>query len=244
MSSTWEAPAAGVAWRGVAWRSITSRLDSASDAIGPPSRDVPDRRLVARRLSAAFCCASTRNTRRGSARSSRTTTRRCRRCERGGGASGRRHGRAVNQVLAQDAKPPLALIRVMNPIMRRLLSTPAGRLIRPFALLEFDGHRSGRRYRVPVGWHRVDGKPVVFTPAPWRENFRGGRAATIWYRGRRIDTTATLDDDPDRVAAALQSLAQVRGSLRAVGVRPVPGRPITAADAAAVDRALIRFDAG
>ena len=148
----------------------------------------------------------------------------------------------MNQVLAQDARPPLALIRVMNPIMRRLLPTPAGRLIRPFALLEFEGQRSGRRYRVPVGWHRIDGKPVVFTPAPWRDNFRGGRTATIWHRGHHTDTTATLDDDPAHVAAALQSLAHVKGSLRAVGVRAAPGRPVTAADAEAVDRALIRFD--
>ena len=73
-------------------------------------------------------------------------------------------------------------------------------------------------------------------------NFHGGRTATIWHRGHRTDTTATLDDDPAHVAAALQSLAHVKGSLRAVGVRAAPGRPVTAADAEAVDRALIRFD--
>lgn len=143
--------------------------------------------------------------------------------------------------LVQDARPPLLLIRALNPIMRLLLPTPAGRLIRPFALLEFEGRRSRRRFRVPVGWHHIDGKPVVFTPAPWRENFRGGRAVTIWHRGHRIDTTATLNDDPGYVAAALQTLAAARGSLRAVGVRMPPGRHLTAADAAAVDRAVIRF---
>jgi hypothetical protein len=150
----------------------------------------------------------------------------------------------MSEVVAQDARPPLALIRGINPVLRLVLPTPAGRLLRSVALLEFHGRRSGRRYRVPVGWHRIDGRPAVFTPAPWRENFRGGRAATIWHRGHRLDAIATLDDDPAHVAAALQSLADVRGSVRAVGVRMPPGRPVTAADAESVDRALIRFSTG
>jgi len=148
----------------------------------------------------------------------------------------------VNGTLAQDARPPLLLIRMMNPVMRTLLRSPAGRLVRPFALLEFDGRHSGRRYRVPVGWHTVDGEPAVFTPAPWRENFRGGRMVNVWHRGRRSRAVATLDDDPVDVAVALQALAEDRGSLRAVGVRMAPGRRLTAADARNVDRALIRFE--
>jgi hypothetical protein len=147
------------------------------------------------------------------------------------------------EVRAQDARPPLALVRVMNPIMRLLLPTPVGRLIRPFALLEFVGRRSGRRYRVPVGWHYLGNDPVVFTPAPWRDNFRGQRNVTIWHLGRRTRSTATLVDDPELVAAALQQLADARGSLRPVGVRIASGRRVTAADVEAVDRALLRFDA-
>jgi hypothetical protein len=52
-----------------------------------------------------------------------------------------------------DARPPLALIKIMNPVLRRLLPTPFGRVVRPFALLEFAGRRNGRRYKVPVGWY-------------------------------------------------------------------------------------------
>lgn len=65
---------------------------------------------------------------------------------------------------------------------------------------------------------------------------------TIWHRGQAIETTATLDDDPAQVAAALQRLAAAGGSLRSVGVRMVPERQVSAADVAAVDRAVIRFD--
>lgn len=143
--------------------------------------------------------------------------------------------------VARDARPPLLLVRILNPAMRLLLRTPVGRFIRPFALIEFHGHRSGRRYRVPVGWHEIDGAHVVFTPAPWRANFRTPSPVTVTFRSRRRDFTGTLDDDPEAVAAALQTLADQRGTLRPIGVAVPSGHRITEADVAAVDRALIRF---
>lgn len=142
---------------------------------------------------------------------------------------------------ARDARPPLVLVRLMNPIMRLVLRTRLGWLVRPFALLEFDGRRSGRRYRVPVGWHEIDGGEAVFTPAAWRTNFRGGNGAIVWYRGGRRHLTGALDVDPERVAADLQSLAERRGSLRPVGIALARDRRVTALDVEAVDRAVIRF---
>ena len=130
----------------------------------------------------------------------------------------------------------------MNPVLRAFLPTPIGRLISPFALLEFDGARTGRHYRVPVGWHDIAGRPVVFTPAPWRVNLRGGVPVTVHHRGRRCTTTATLDNDADSVAASLRHLATARGSLRAVGIRLPPGHEINATDVRTLDRAAIRFE--
>ena len=141
---------------------------------------------------------------------------------------------------ARDARPPLLLVRLMNPVLRVVLRTPLGRLVRPFALLEFDGRRSGRRFRVPVGYHESANGRVVFTPAPWRVNFRGGTPVTVHFRGRREELTGRLDDDPERVAAALQMLAD-RGALGLVGVDVPAGHRIGAADVQALDRALIRF---
>ena len=143
--------------------------------------------------------------------------------------------------VARDARPPVLLVRLLNPVMRIVLRTPVARVVRPFALLEFDGRRTGRRYRVPVGWHEVDSGPVVCTPAPWRVNFREGIAVTVRFRGRRHELTGTLDDDARRVATALQSLADRRGSLRPVGIDLPPGHRITTNDVVALDRALIRF---
>ena len=148
----------------------------------------------------------------------------------------------MSTIIASDARPPLILVRVMNPIMRVVLRTPLGRLVRPFALLEFTGRRSGRRFLVPVGWHEIDSRHVAITPAPWRVNFRDGIPVTVWFRAQRQDLIGVLDDDTDRVAVALQSLADRRGSLRPVGVDIPPGHRVTAADVAAVDRAVIRFE--
>lgn len=145
-------------------------------------------------------------------------------------------------IAARDARPPLALVRVMNLIMRVVLRTPLGRLVRPFALLEFTGRRSARRLLVPVGWHEIDSGHIVITPAPWRANFRDGIPVTVWFRGQRQNLIGVLDDEPDRVAVSLQSLADRRGSLRPIGVDIPAGHGVTAADVAAVDRAVIRFE--
>jgi hypothetical protein len=142
----------------------------------------------------------------------------------------------------RDAKPPLLLVRMMNPVLRLLLRTPVGRAIRPFALLEFAGRRTGRRFLVPVGWHSLPTGTVVFTPAPWRANFAGGIPVTVHHAGRHLALTGTLETDPDRVAAAMRSLVALRGSLRRIGVELPAGTQLTAADVRAVDRSLITFD--
>ncbi|MEY2420918.1 MAG: hypothetical protein QOI95_985 [Acidimicrobiaceae bacterium] len=142
--------------------------------------------------------------------------------------------------IVSDARPPIALIRVLNPIMRTMLRTPLGWIVRPFALLEFRGRHSGRRFQVPVGWHDVDGETVVFTPASWRNNFDGELRVIVRYRGRTHRLTGSLVTDPEAVAATLRSLSN-GSSLRKVGIAMPKGHAITAADVMSVDRAMIRF---
>jgi len=140
-----------------------------------------------------------------------------------------------------DARPPLAVIRILNPLMRAVLRTPLGRLVRPFALLEFSGRRTGRRYRVPVGWHEIDGLALVFTPAAWRQNFADRTAVSVRYRGFTQQMTGKLVMDPAQVAANLQSLFASGASPRSVGLDVPEGHTITASDVAAVNRAMISF---
>jgi len=127
--------------------------------------------------------------------------------------------------------------------MRFVLRTPLGRLVRPFALLEFSGRRSGRRYCVPVGWHESDDGPVVLTPSPWRINFAGGAHITAHYRGRRQHMTGILVTDPATVAAVLQSMFASGTSPRSMGLEVATGHTITPSDVVSVERAMIRLQA-
>ena len=140
-----------------------------------------------------------------------------------------------------DQRPPDRVVRGLNPVVRALLRSPAGRLIGGLGLLEFDGRRTHRRYRVVVGCHRLDGETVVFTPAPWRSNFTSGATATVLHRGQRQTLTGTLDTDPARVANALGRLIDSGTSPRALGLNVPAGHSITATDVETIDRAMIRF---
>ncbi|MET0838769.1 MAG: hypothetical protein ABWY19_08320 [Marmoricola sp.] len=142
---------------------------------------------------------------------------------------------------AQDARPPFLLVKGLNLVLRPTLRSPLGRLVPGVAMLEFRGRRTGRLFRVPVGWHAVEGGHVVVTPARWRSNFRDGCPVTVHARGRRRQMIGRLEDEPEDVAAALRSIAVSRGSLRFLGIRVPDGRELTGDDVRLLDRALLMF---
>jgi hypothetical protein len=142
----------------------------------------------------------------------------------------------------RDARPPAALVRVLNPIMRVVLRTPLGRLVKPLALLEFRGQRSGRTYRVPVGWHNADGVHIVLTPAPWRANFTPSAPVVVHHRGRALDMTGTLVSDPAEVARYIGTVLLGGTPARQIGLQIPTGHTISEADVVHVDRQVIRFD--
>jgi len=141
----------------------------------------------------------------------------------------------------RDARPPRLLVSPLNVVNRWFLSSRLGRAAPGLALLEFRGRRSGRPYRVPVGWHLVQGEGVVVTPAPWRANFASGLPVTVHQRGRSRRCTGALDTDRHAVAAALNELLASGTSGRLLGLSVPRGYVLGGDDAAAVDRALIRF---
>ena len=140
-----------------------------------------------------------------------------------------------------DARPPRLAVAALNPMLRLVLRTPLGRSIRPLALLDFPGRRSGRRFSVVVGWHSIDGLPVVITPASWRANFTGGRRATVRSRAQRTELIGTLDEDPEAVARCIVALVEGGTAPRALGLSIPEGHTITADDVRSSDRAIVRF---
>jgi len=143
--------------------------------------------------------------------------------------------------VVRDARPPAAVIRFLNPIIRVLLPSRLGRLVRPLALIEFTGRRSGSRYCVPVGLHHAAGLVVVFTPAAWRANFSGSAPATLHYRGRSRRMTGTLVSDPAEVAEAMRSVLAGGTPPRLLGLDIPSEHRVDASDIASVGREMIRF---
>lgn len=141
----------------------------------------------------------------------------------------------------RDARPSAMVVRVLNPIMRMALRTPLGKMIGPLAMLEFAGRRSGRRFRVPVGWHVVGDEMLVFSPASWRLNFLGGADVVVYHRGRARQMSGSLVTDHADVARALASVLADGTSARALGLDIAEGHIVTGADIAAVDRMMIRL---
>ena len=116
--------------------------------------------------------------------------------------------------------PPDALLRAVNPLMRRLIGR--GIVGKHLLVLHYTGHKSGRRFDVPAGFLMIDGVVCVLTNSAWRHNFAGGRDIEVTLHGDRRPARAVLVDDPDLVAEVYQGLFQELGARQArrrLGIR-------------------------
>lgn len=89
--------------------------------------------------------------------------------------------------------PPDALMRLVNPIMRRMIAR--GAAASQLLILHYTGRRTGARYDVPVGYHTIDGEILLLTNSGWRHNFAGGADIEVTYHGKRRRARAELVDD-------------------------------------------------
>jgi hypothetical protein len=142
------------------------------------------------------------------------------------------------------APPPPALMRMINPLVRRVLTTrPLGRRVALQALLEFDGRRSGKRFRVPVCLHLIDGVSMVFTERPWRLNFTDPTRVTVTHQGRvRHGRAVLLPATPQQIGTALRTALDNGASPFEVGLKVDKAYDPTVADLSTIARSLIRID--
>ncbi len=62
--------------------------------------------------------------------------------------------------------PPDKILRMVNPILRRLLRTPiAGAARQQIMVLSFKGRKTGRAYSIPVSAHQIDNALYALWPA-------------------------------------------------------------------------------
>ncbi len=127
--------------------------------------------------------------------------------------------------------PPDALVRVVNPVMRRLLASPLHSVVSgQLVLLRYRGRRSGRSFALPLGRQEHRGHVAAYTNSAWRHNFRGGHDAELVDRGRPRPVRGTLVEDVDEVAAAYARRIDELGwqaAQRRLGIRITVGRPPT-----------------
>lgn len=113
------------------------------------------------------------------------------------------------------SEPPEAVMRVMNPVLKFVLRTPAGAAVKQFMVLRFTGRKSGREYTVPVSAHWLDGQLYALANATWKLNFRGGGPAQVSYGGKTTAMRGELIEDPATVAELFHRCATEYGPKKA-----------------------------
>ena len=119
-------------------------------------------------------------------------------------------------------RPPLRLLRLGNPVVRAILLSPAhgllsGRLI----VVEYEGHRTGRTFAIPLRYAQAaDGRLVAVAVDPgrkqWWRSFTEPRSAVVLQRGQRHEVVGTLAEGGARDEARQAYVAQYSRSARLV----------------------------
>lgn len=141
------------------------------------------------------------------------------------------------------APPPLPLLHLVNPAVRRVLVSPLGRWIGALMLIQVVGRRSGRTLRFPVVAHSVEGRLHAMTDRPWRLNFTGGAAVTVTHRGQEVTGRGVLLElSPEEVGVFIRRALDEGESPRALGIKVRAGHDPSVAELAALGQSVIRFD--
>ncbi len=111
---------------------------------------------------------------------------------------------------------PRFMIKLMNPLMKALLSSPFhGRVSKSLMLLSFTGRKSGKRFTTPVGYLRQGSTILVFSHSAWWKNLIGGAPVSMRIQGQTIPGLAKPVDDPLEIKSMVRDLIAANGEERA-----------------------------
>jgi len=118
--------------------------------------------------------------------------------------------------------PSKAFLRLVNPILARLLHTPlAGAARNQFMVVDFTGRKSGRPYSLVLTAHLIDGILYALTGATWKANFRDGAPAHVLHDGKTTAMHGELITDTAHVAGLYARCVESYGVKRAERVMGV-----------------------
>jgi hypothetical protein len=112
--------------------------------------------------------------------------------------------------MAGSHKPFVVVNRLVNPVVRGVLRSPAhGLLSGHLALLTVTGRRSGRAFTFPVGYHRDGDRVTIGVDWPerkrWWRNLSDPAPVEIWLAGvRRAGTAQARGDEHAGVTVEIQ----------------------------------------
>jgi deazaflavin-dependent oxidoreductase (nitroreductase family) len=123
----------------------------------------------------------------------------------------------VDRPAVEDAPPPKAVLRLLNPLLVALLRSPLhGLASKNFMLLTVTGRKSGRTYTFPIGRHEEpDGTFVLSAGGNWRHNLRGGADVRVTLRVEPV--SERVRRLPCRIEADHELLALGRLDREAIG---------------------------
>ena len=107
-------------------------------------------------------------------------------------------------------RPPLRLLRLVNPAVRLVLDSRAHRFLSGALLvLEYRGHRSAHSYRIPLRYAQSAGGDIVALAVEperklWWRSFDEPAQATLVLRGAQLPVVGALTggDERDQALAA------------------------------------------
>ena len=112
--------------------------------------------------------------------------------------------------MAGTHTPFVVLNRVVNPLVRGLLRSPAhGLLSGRLALLSVTGRRSGHTFTFPVGYHRDGDRVTISVASPerkrWWRNLIDAAPVELWLAGvRRAGTGQARGDEQTGVTVEIE----------------------------------------
>lgn len=140
-----------------------------------------------------------------------------------------------------------ALLRVLNPLIRRLLDSPVHwPLSRWFAVLAWSGRKTGQSYSTPVSYVYEGRTAYVTTGDRWWRNLTDGAPVRMRIAGRWQQGTALPLTDPAECRAEHQRLFRAHPWFRLLaGIPAGPeggAEPTALKRAVAAGRTLVRID--
>jgi deazaflavin-dependent oxidoreductase (nitroreductase family) len=111
-----------------------------------------------------------------------------------------------------------------NFFMKAIINSPFHSLLgESFAVITFEGRKSGKHYSTPVNVAHVDGTWTVISmrERTWWRNLRGGRKAQLRVSGQRLQVRGEVVEDSTEVLAGLTNyFSQYPGFTRYFNIHP------------------------